>query len=87
MKMPWSDKEGLAKAVVLFACIFGVSLGLCGVNWAILSTPASKATFAVLPLLVGVAGAVGIVGSVLGLLIVALMGLFQGLFRRSKDKQ
>jgi hypothetical protein len=33
MKMPWTGKSGLAKAVAFFATLLAVSIGLCGVNY------------------------------------------------------
>jgi hypothetical protein len=33
MKMPWTGKSGLAKAVAFFATLLVVSIGLCGANF------------------------------------------------------
>ena len=39
MRAPWTNKTGLAKAATIFACVFGISTGLCGANF-ILAEPA-----------------------------------------------
>jgi len=38
MKMPWAKKTGLAKLITIFASILGISVGLCGANFAAVET-------------------------------------------------
>jgi hypothetical protein len=37
MSRPLTDRVPFAKIVAVFAVIFGVSLGLCGLNWVLIS--------------------------------------------------
>jgi len=85
MRAPWTNKTGLAKAATIFACIFGISTGLCGVTGiAGMASYNHESTMAVM-------GAIGMVElaamamSLAGLIAVAMIWLvreFMHLIRR-----
>lgn|GEM_PF-1270233 len=87
MKLPWHSKTGLAKAAAVLATILIISFGLCGVNvFAVLrfvplsGGEADLARHRVITNVLtctGDAELVGIVGSLLGLVICAVMAVSQ----------
>lgn len=85
MKMPWTDKTGLAKAAVFFATVLGVSLGLCGVNFLTVVGGAARSGSAGLISFLLVAAYVELAAmafGALGLVIVLVVWAWQGIFGR-----
>ena len=70
MRMPWQGMAGLAKAIAILCTIFIISLGLCGLNVAVsrFITGDGSALIAT-----GILEGFGMLVSVLGLLIVAVI--------------
>jgi hypothetical protein len=90
MKMPWTGKTGLAKAVAFFATLLVVSLGLCGVNFFAvlkLGNPTQNASVLMITAWVELAG---IIAGILGLVVVAVIVIATALaarFRKSQKKK
>jgi hypothetical protein len=80
MKMPWQDRTGLARATAIFATVFGIALGLCGLNAAAFFSIHSAAgnplvLTAFIELFVMLASGVG-------LLVIALIAIYRTLSQR-----
>ena len=83
MKMPWSDKTGLAKAAVFFATVLGVSFGLCGVNVVVAMTGLRghwSDRGAALLTVVGYLELAGMVFGLMGLVITGLIGMAMAIY-------
>ncbi len=97
MKMPWSDKTGLAKATAIFATLLLVSIGLCGANYVsviVFSTISAGSVpgeglkaFALDGLtFAGVAELLGMIVGALGLFITAVIMAVRAITKSWKDK-
>jgi len=85
MKMPWSNKTGLAKAAVFFACVLGVSFGLCGANlvgYMALSRKMGglKGGIDLMLVSAGYLELAGMVFGLLGLVITGLIGMAMAIY-------
>lgn len=88
MRMPWSNKVGLAKVVAIVATILLVSLGLCGINFVAAIGLASQGARIVSAgwlqeffLIAGLIESVAIVVSAIALVAVFLFREFQAVWR------
>jgi hypothetical protein len=70
MRWPWEQKTGLTKAVAILCTIFIISLGLCGMNIAFSHFATGDGSFLVITAAIE---SLGMLGSLLGLLIVAVL--------------
>jgi hypothetical protein len=79
MKLPWTNKTGLARATAVLATTLLVSLGLCGANYA--AAWKMNSVSGALPFLLTAAyiETAGIIASALGLLIVGLFAIVKAL--------
>jgi len=94
MKMPWTDRTGLAKAAVIFALLLIVSIGLCGANLALFSRygaisggtpePPRSAGGSLVLMATGFAELAGMVVGAAGLVVVGLMAVVRGLYGGSE---
>ncbi len=90
MKLPWQNRSGLAQAVAVLASILTISLGLCGANFLVFSRSTHDSMVPFL-MVTGSLESIAILGSALGLLLVALLYLVQKVRRHfsaaSKDEE
>jgi len=66
----WKDASGLAKAATIFAVLGTLSFGICGIGWVFPKTTDGYGIWGV-----GILAAIGLVVSVLGLLVVSILGI------------
>ena len=98
MKMPWSNKTGLAKIATIFALLLTVSIGLCGANLALFSrygavsggapAPPRSAGGSMVLMATGFAELFGMGVGAVGLVIVGLVAAVKAVVRGlKKDKE
>jgi len=87
MKMPWTEKSGLEKAVAIFATITVVSLGLCGVNFALFFTVGARSGLDNPFFVTGYLELFGIIIGIGGLIVVAILALFKSIFSSRKKHE
>jgi hypothetical protein len=86
MKAPWANKTGAAKIAVWSATVLGVSLGLCGANYAVFAhlvgfdNASSRGGFTqalgFLVIVTGLLESIGIVVGAVGVICALLFGLW-----------
>lgn len=87
MNMPWTNRHGAAKMVVICVAVLLVSAGLCGVQLLILNAGNIKTSSALTSVFM-VTGAVEIIAILVAILvgiIALLVSAFGRIFRRSSE--
>ncbi|MDP9050981.1 MAG: hypothetical protein M3O31_09730 [Acidobacteriota bacterium] len=84
MYKPWENKSGLAKALAILATVLGISLGLCGANYAVMIVTHSAIDGFLVT--TGMVELIGILGSIIGLIVVAIIAIVRSLFFKDPDR-
>ena len=82
MKMPWSDKTGLARAAIILVTILVVSAALCGISYCLVTPSWDPTPIDFILLLTSVLELAVVACSLAGLLVV----LVAWLYRRGKKE-
>lgn len=75
MRAPWTNKTGLAKAATILACVFGISMGLCGANFILTEPAVNHGNLERALVAIGTVELAVMVLSLAGLMIVAVIWL------------
>jgi hypothetical protein len=85
MYKPWEGKSELAKWAAVLAAVLGISIGLCGINYVADISVSSSLANTILAV-TGAIELVGIIGSILGLILVAIIAIARSLFFKDPDR-
>ena len=77
MRGPWTNKTGLAKAATIFACIFGISTGLCGVTGIASAASSGNESISMAMVALGMAELAVMILSFAGLIAIAVIWLIR----------
>jgi hypothetical protein len=85
MKMPWTDRSGLAKVAVILVAVFLVSLGLCGANLLMVNYGPHPGGSWLLS--TGIIELMGMLASLFGLLVVGVIALVRSIGNTYSSKR